>query len=94
MAASSLVRPPPASLIVRSLSKPRYLLMIPGKQACGQCSRKRRFAGIFCPLGVADLLLAMQKVVGSNPISRSQKGLHLQALFVGAVGLCVCIIRQ
>jgi hypothetical protein len=28
----------------------------------------------------------MQKVVGSNPISRFAKGLHLQAFFVGAVG--------
>ena len=32
----------------------------------------------------------MQKVVGSNPISRSRKGLHLQAFFVEAVGWCVC----
>jgi hypothetical protein len=28
----------------------------------------------------------MQKVVGSNPISRFRKGLHLQVFFVGAVG--------
>ena len=28
----------------------------------------------------------MQKVVGSNPISRFEKGLHLQVFFVGAVG--------
>jgi hypothetical protein len=32
----------------------------------------------------------MQKVVGSNPISRSPKGLRLQAFFVCAVGLYVC----
>jgi hypothetical protein len=31
-------------------------------------------------------LLAMQKVVGSNPISRLRKGLHLQVFFVLAVG--------
>ena len=33
----------------------------------------------------------MQKVEGSNPFSRSQKGLHLQAFFAWAVGLCVCV---
>jgi hypothetical protein len=32
----------------------------------------------------------MQKVVGSNPISRFRKGLHLQVFFVRAVGGCVC----
>jgi hypothetical protein len=32
----------------------------------------------------------MQKVEGSNPFSRFQKGLHLQAFFACAVGLCVC----
>jgi hypothetical protein len=30
-------------------------------------------------------LLAMQKVEGSNPFSRSRKGLHLQVFFVVAV---------
>jgi hypothetical protein len=33
----------------------------------------------------------MQKVEGSNPFSRSQKGTHLQAFFACAVGLCVCV---
>jgi hypothetical protein len=33
-------------------------------------------------LGAAELLLAMQKVEGSNPFSRFGKGLHLQAFFV------------
>jgi hypothetical protein len=33
-------------------------------------------------------LLAMQKVVGSSPISRFRKGLHLQVFFVRAVGWC------
>jgi hypothetical protein len=33
----------------------------------------------------------MQKVVGSNPISRFRKGLYLQAFFACAVGLCVCV---
>jgi hypothetical protein len=33
----------------------------------------------------------MQKVVGSNPISRLRKGLRLQVFCVVAVGLCVCL---
>jgi hypothetical protein len=37
----------------------------------------RRF-GLICE---AELLLAMQKVEGSNPFSRSRKGLHLQVFF-------------
>jgi hypothetical protein len=32
----------------------------------------------------------MQKVVGSNPISRFAEGLRLQVFFVRAVGRCVC----
>ncbi len=40
------------------------------------------------------VLLAMQKVVGSNPISRFRKGLHLQVFFVRAVGWCVSVVRQ
>jgi hypothetical protein len=40
------------------------------------------------------LLLAMQKFVGSNPISRFRKGLHLQVFFVLAVGLCDPVIGQ
>ena len=32
----------------------------------------------------------MQKVVGSNPISRFREDLHLQVFFARAVGLCVC----
>ena len=37
------------------------------------------------------VLLAMQKVVGSNPISRFAEGLHLQVFFVAAVALFLCI---
>jgi hypothetical protein len=33
----------------------------------------------------------MQKVVGSNPISRFRKGLHLLAFFMRAVGWFVCV---
>jgi hypothetical protein len=42
-------------------------------------------AGIFGPISGAELLIAMQKVVGSNPISRSRKGLRLQVFFVHEV---------
>jgi hypothetical protein len=49
------------------------------------------FAGTLWSAQVANALLAMQKVVGSNPISRFRKGLHLQVFFVGAVGWCVCV---
>jgi hypothetical protein len=40
---------------------------------------------------VPHVLLAMQKVVGSNPISRFAEGLRLQVFFVEAVGWCVCV---
>jgi hypothetical protein len=33
----------------------------------------------------------MQKVEGSNPFSRSQEGLHLQAFFVRAAGWTFCV---
>jgi hypothetical protein len=39
-------------------------------------------------------MLAMQKVVGSNPISRLKRGLHLQVFFMPAVGWCVCVPGQ
>jgi hypothetical protein len=45
-----------------------------------------RFAGIFGPISGTERLLAMQKVVGSNPISRFVKGLHMQVFFVSAAG--------
>jgi hypothetical protein len=49
------------------------------------------FAGLFSAERGARVLLAMQKVEGSNPFSRFEKGLHLQVFFVAAVGLCVCV---
>jgi hypothetical protein len=49
------------------------------------------FAGIFSGEPALHVLLAMQKVEGSNPFSRSQEGLHLQGFFVDAVGWCVCV---
>jgi hypothetical protein len=33
----------------------------------------------------------MQKVVGSNPISRFREGLHLQVFLVSTVALFVCV---
>jgi hypothetical protein len=53
--------------------------------------RTRAFAGDIRAGQETHVLLAMQKVVGSNPISRFAKGLHLQVFFVGAVALFVCI---
>jgi hypothetical protein len=42
------------------------------------------------PSGTAlHVLLAMQKVEGSNPFSCFRKGLRLQVFFVGAVAWCV-----
>jgi hypothetical protein len=49
------------------------------------------FAGDIGAERETHLLLAMQKVEGSNPFSRSLKDLLLQVFFVDAVGLCVCI---
>jgi hypothetical protein len=46
-----------------------------GPRGCG----KRLVARLFGVRREVQVLLAMQKVVGSNPISRFPKGLHLQA---------------
>jgi hypothetical protein len=48
-------------------------------------AKSRLFAGISLHNPALHALLAMQKVVGSNPISRSRKGLRLQVFFVLAV---------
>jgi hypothetical protein len=51
-------------------------------------------SGFSCSISAADspaCLLAMQKVEGSNPFSRSSKGFLLQVSFVGAVGWFVCV---
>jgi hypothetical protein len=48
-------------------------------------AEKASFAASFRVERDARVLLAMQKVVGSNPISRFRKGLYLQVFFVGAV---------
>jgi hypothetical protein len=50
-----------------------------------------RFAGISDRSARAELLIAMQKVVGSNPISRFAKGLYLQAFLISEVALFVCV---
>ena len=44
------------------------------------------FAGTLWSAQIANALLAMQKVVGSNPFSRSRKACILQVLFADAVG--------
>ena len=54
----------------------------------------RLFAGISLQNPALHALLAMQKVVGSNPISRFRKDAYLQVFFFGPVGWCVCVIGQ
>jgi hypothetical protein len=80
MATSSLVRPPSASPIVRSLSKPP----VSAHNSRNARVRSRRpetpICRRFCILGAADLLLAMQKVEGSNPFSRLKKYTPLRTL--------------
>jgi hypothetical protein len=49
---------------------------------------------MFCMEPAPHVLLAMQKVEGSNPFSRFAKGLHLQVFFASSVGLCVCVAGQ
>jgi hypothetical protein len=44
------------------------------------------FAALFGAGREVRVLLAMQKVEGSNPFSRFPKGVHLQVFFVYAVG--------
>ena len=45
-------------------------------------ARTLAFAGDIRAEPETHVLLAMQKVVGSNPISRFEKGLHLQVFLV------------
>jgi hypothetical protein len=57
-------------------------------------TRSRGRSGVFAAIArctKSRVLLAMQKVEGSNPFSRFEKGLYLQAFFACAVGLCVCV---
>jgi hypothetical protein len=49
------------------------------------CLRTRVFAGILRTERGKHVLLAMQKVEGSNPFSRFREGVHLQVFFVRAV---------
>jgi hypothetical protein len=55
---------------------------------------KTFFCRAFLGCSGSHVPLAMQKVEGSNPFSRSPKGLHLQVFFVCAVGWCVCVGGQ
>jgi hypothetical protein len=72
MVASS-PRPPSASLIVRSLSKPQGTAHDSWNANLASSRAEVQICRRFCILGAADVLLAMQKVEGSNPISRSHK---------------------
>jgi hypothetical protein len=64
---------------------------MPGFAARRGGAENGSFAGPFNSGREAGVLLAMQKVEGSNPFSRFEKGLHLQAFFVAAVALFLCI---
>jgi hypothetical protein len=74
MATSSPVRPPAASLIVRSLSKPPVSAHNSRNESLRSSRKEAPICRRFCIPGAADLLLAMQKVEGSNPFSRFGKG--------------------
>jgi hypothetical protein len=56
--------------------------------------RTRAFAGDIGAEQETHVLLAMQKVEGSNPFSRFRKGLDLQVFFVAAVEQGVCVTGQ
>ncbi len=64
---------------------PRDFPVNPGKPSWAPGPEKPRVCRGFRAGSTPRVLLAMQKVVGSNPISRSRKGLHLQVFFVLAV---------
>jgi hypothetical protein len=91
MAASSLGRPRSASLIVRSLSKPPVSAHNSWNVSARSTRPETPICRHFWILGAADLLLAMQKVEGSNPFSRFVKSLPLQVFFVATVALFLCI---
>jgi hypothetical protein len=50
-----------------------------------------RFCRHFRTIWEAEPLIAMQKVEGSNPFSRSRKGVRLQAFLMRAADWCVCV---
>jgi hypothetical protein len=64
---------------------------MPGFAAGGGGCQNGSFAGSFSVGQEARVLLAMQKIEGSNPFSRSRKGVRLQVFFVG---LRSCAIRE
>ena len=63
-----------------------------GKHRRSPIARKPTFCTTFLGRSGSYVLLAMQKVEGSNPFSRFREGLRLQVFFVGAVGWCVCVV--
>ena len=72
MVASS-PRPPSASLIVRSLPKPQGTAHNSWNANLASSRAEVQICRRFCILGAADVLLAMQKVVGSNPSAALEK---------------------
>jgi hypothetical protein len=61
-----------------------------GNRDRAPCPRTATFAGNIGAEPETHVLLAMQKVEGSNPFSRFVKDLHLQVFLVSAVALFVC----
>jgi hypothetical protein len=72
--------------IVISLSKPLRFRGNSWNPIFRVLASNRLICRHFETVWTTEQLLAMQKVEGSNPFSRSRKGLHLRAFLVGAVG--------
>jgi len=81
-------------LIVRSLSKPLRFRPNSWNAHSWEPAGDLPICRHFGPICEAELLLAMQKVEGSNPFSRSRKTCDLQVFFVSPVGKCVRVLGQ
>jgi hypothetical protein len=68
-------------------SKSEHLADAARLPAPGECADLQLVPG----RETSHALLAMQKVEGSNPLSRFREGLHLQVFFVRPAGWCVCV---
>jgi hypothetical protein len=66
---------------VRSVSKSQPFWRVPGQAPSARHGRKRSISRSFAMIRAPWLLLAMQKVVGSNPISRSRKSPAIAGFF-------------
>ena len=71
----------PRSLSPLQSANPRDLSVKNGDDGRPLSTSKLPFAGMSGQSTSPQVLLAMQKVEGSNPFSRSRKGLHLQVFF-------------